>query len=133
MVKRMKAIALNQGIETISISAKSLRKALGTDLTNSHVLQDTINAIGRWTEKSTVYAEVYAMALGEITGAMSQGVKTVIKHRHTTNEQNQKHTGGYRWPRDFDGLGDEGDACSRVSLVTRAAQNIGEKRAEWKS
>ena len=75
MVSRMKATAGRQGVDPSRISAKSLRKAMGTDLTRSNVPKATINAIGRWAPNSNVCASVYASAAaGNITGTMSEGV-----------------------------------------------------------
>ena len=75
MVTRMKITAEKQGINPTLISAKSLRKALGTDLTRSNVPQTTINACGRWSTNSTVCASNYALTgAGNVSGTMSEGV-----------------------------------------------------------
>lgn len=75
MVSRMKETARKQDIDPARISAKSLRKAMGTDLTRSNVTKATINAIGRWAPNSNVCASIYASAAaGNITGTMSEGV-----------------------------------------------------------
>lgn len=76
MTERMKTTASNQGIDPALISAKSLRKTLGTDLTRSGIPTGTINSIGRWSANSKVCATNYAMAnANNITGTMSEGVK----------------------------------------------------------
>lgn len=75
MVSRMKMTAEKQGIDQTLISAKSLRRALGTDMTRSNIDQQAINALGRWSPRSTVCGNVYAMAApNDITGTMSEGV-----------------------------------------------------------
>ena len=75
MVSRMKETADKQGIDPARISAKSLRKAMGTDMTRSNVSKQTINAIGRWAPKSDVCTSSYAMAAaGNVTGTMSEGI-----------------------------------------------------------
>ena len=75
MVETMKTTAAKQGVDSNLISAKSLRKALGTDLTRSNVPKESRNKIGRWTARSDTCTTAYAMATaGEVTGTMSQAV-----------------------------------------------------------
>lgn len=75
MVARMKNTASKQGINPTLISAKSLRKALATDLTRSNVPKGTMNSIGRWAPNSDVGSNIYSAATaGDITGTMSGGI-----------------------------------------------------------
>ena len=75
MVSRMKETARKQGIDPNLISAKSLRKAFGTDMTRSNVPTQVINVMGRWSETSKVCINSYAIATpGKATGTMSEGI-----------------------------------------------------------
>ena len=75
MVEKMKETASKLGVDRDRISAKSLRKALGTDLTRSNVPTATSNRIGRWAPNSNVCTDVYASATqGNVTGTMSHGI-----------------------------------------------------------
>lgn len=73
----MKSTASSQGIDPNRISAKSLRKALGSSLTHSNIPKGIVNSIGRWSKDSNVCAQHYVSGHGEVTGAMSAGVKRV--------------------------------------------------------
>ena len=86
MVALMKETAMAQGVDPNMISAKSLRKALGTDMARSGIPQSTINEIGRWAHNSTVSADCYSMATeGNITGNLSSGIT------RTTSADLQRH------------------------------------------
>ena len=61
VVSRMKATAEKQGVNPTLISAKSLRRALGTDLTRSNISKEAINACGRWSKNSNTCATNYAL------------------------------------------------------------------------
>jgi hypothetical protein len=75
MVERMKATAASQRIDPTLISAKSLRKAFGTDLTRSDMPSQTINTLGRWAKGSKTCGSHYAHAApGNVTGTMSDGI-----------------------------------------------------------
>ena len=54
MVGTMKETAESLGVDPNRISAKSLRKALGTDMTRSNVPNETMNKLGRWANNSKV-------------------------------------------------------------------------------
>ena len=76
VVSRMKATAEKQGVNPTLISAKSLRRALGTDLTRSNISKEAINACGRWSKNSNTCTTNYALVrAGNITGTMSAGIK----------------------------------------------------------
>lgn len=77
MTTMMKSIAKDQGVDPNNISAKSLRKALGSSLTHSGVSKSEINRIGRWSTNSNVCATNYVTGHGEVTGTMSIGIKRV--------------------------------------------------------
>ena len=75
MTDMMKESAKKQGVDATLISAKSLRKALGTSLTHSDVPKAFINQIGRWSENSVVCGNHHAMGSGRITGTISGSIK----------------------------------------------------------
>jgi len=94
MVTTMKATAESLGVDPNLISGKSLRKALGTDMTRSNVPNETMNKLGRWAIKSTVGATIYAAATaGNVTGTMSEGItRTSLLDLQRTNRNRDKMT-----------------------------------------
>jgi hypothetical protein len=92
MVGTMKETAESLGVNPNLISAKSLRKALGTDMTRSSVPNETMNKIGRWAKNSKVGATIYAAATaGNVTGTMSEGIiRTSLQDLQRANRNRDK-------------------------------------------
>lgn len=94
MVGTMKETAESLGVDPNLISAKSLRKALGTDMTRSNVPNETMNKLGRWASNSRVGATIYAAATaGNVTGTMSEGItRTSLQDLQRANRNRDKMT-----------------------------------------
>ena len=117
MVGTMKETAESLGVDPNLISAKSLRKALGTDMTRSNVPNETMNKLGRWANNSKVGATIYAAATaGNVTGTMSEGIiRTSLQDLQRTNRNRGKMT-TETIQRTTQGIGG-GDTASRLRPI----------------
>lgn len=117
MVSAMKETAESLGVNPNFISAKSLRKALGTDMTRSNVPNETMNKLGRWANNSKVGATIYAAAMaGNITGTMSEGIiRTSLQDLQRTNRNRNRMT-TETTQRTTQGIGG-GDTASRLRPI----------------